>query len=96
MNIRDDSKKIVCYFLEQAVEWGDLDTQSSGKLFSYNTLAETLSLKDGRYCRVCCQYLREHGYITTHAKEDEPKEDELNIQRSVHLFSSAIDFLESA
>lgn len=93
MHIREDSKKIVRCFLEKAIEYGDLDLDSSGILFSYNGLAEALSLKDGKYCRICCQYLREHGYLVTHAKEN--GNDELSIQRSVRLSSSAIDFLET-
>lgn len=94
MGIREDCKKIVRYFLEKAIEYGSLDMDESGILFSYNSLAEALAFKDGKYCCICFQYLREHGYIATDTKERAA--DKLGVQRSVRLSSSAIDFLESA
>lgn len=94
MSIRNDSKKIVNYFLEKAVECGDLDMFSSNFSFSYDSLATTLDLKDGKYCRICCQYLVSHGYITVNTKEEEYT-DVLSVQRRASLSGSAIDFLET-
>ncbi len=93
MNIREDSKKIVQHFLEKAIEYGDFDLSSTNDTFSYNSLAETLGLESGRYCRVCCLYLRGQSHIVTFAKKED--DNIYNVRRSIRLLSSAVDFLES-
>lgn len=95
VNIPEDSKKIVRYFLEKAVEYGDLDMISSDFWFSYDSLASTLGFKDVKYCRICCQYLTGHAYIKIATQRKENSTDENSIQRCVRLSSSAIDFLET-
>lgn len=93
MSIREDCKKIVAYFLEKAIDCGDLNIDTNAVTFSYNDLAEKLNLKSGKYCRVCCQYLSGHGYITTHSTEE--SNNIFCIRRSIRLSCNAIDFLES-
>ena len=93
MGIREDSKRIVRYFLEKAIEIGDLDLCSSDFSFSYNSLAKDLELKSEKYCRICCQYLREHECIETHSIEK--ASDNFSTQRHVCLLAKAIDFLET-
>ena len=95
MSIPEDSKKIVRYFLDKAVEYGDLDMISSDFRFSYDSLASALDLKDGKYCCICCQYLTGHGYVDVKAQRKESDTDKNSVQRCVRLFSSAIDFLET-
>lgn len=90
MSIREDSKKIVRYFLDKAIACGDLCLDD--ERFSYNDLAATLGLQNGEYCRVCFQYLVGHGYLDAPSRENSM--DVLSSKRSVLLFYRAIDFLE--
>lgn len=94
MGILGDSKKIVRYFLGKAIECGDLSMFSSNFTFSYESLASDLDLKDGKYCRICCQYLESHGYITANVRKEDYA-DVLSGQRSIQLSGHAIDFLET-
>lgn len=82
MNIHEDSKKIIRYFLDKAIECGDLRKQFP---IQYDELAETLGFSNGKYCRVCCQYLKDMGYIIF------TKSTTIKIQ----VVGRAIDFLES-
>lgn len=90
VSVRDDSKKIIQHFLEHAIECGDLRQEFR---FQYNALSVMLSLQDGNYCRVCCQYLKEQGYIYLDSCADEDDPD--NKDMAIHLKACAIDFLES-
>lgn len=85
MSIRADSKKIIQYFLEKAIECGALNEFFP---LQYAELAQVLNFKDEKYCRVCCQYLNRMNYININrSKYDE----HLNIS----LNAPAIDFLET-
>ena len=90
MGIRNDSQKIVQYFLTKAIEYGDLRQQIT---FQYDTLAATLGLESGNYCRVCCQYLKDLGYISLYAERDKTNPNSNDYRTS--LTGRAIDFLES-
>lgn len=50
MSIRDDSKKIIRFFLSKVIECGDLDEYID---FNYESLANTLGLESAKHCRVC-------------------------------------------
>ena len=90
MCIRDDAKKIVRHFLEQAVVAGDLWEQFS---LQYDSLAAELQLQSGNYCRVCCQYLKELGYISLHSDKSARTPDSKSFRLT--LTARAVDFLES-
>lgn len=85
MSIREDAKKIVRHCLEKVVASGDLDW---GFDYTFNELAQTLSLKDVKYCRVCCQYLRKMGYINVDYGENDEG-------LKIWLSAAAVDFLET-
>lgn len=80
MSIHEDSKKIIRYFLDKAIECGNLREQFP---IQYGELAKTLGFSNGKYCRVCCQYLKDMGYI----KIIKPI--------GIEVVGRAIDFLES-
>lgn len=82
MSIHEDSKKIISYFLNKAIECGDLHEQFP---IQYDELAETLGFSNGKYCHVCCQYLKDMGHIKIIKSEP----------LSIEVVGRAIDFLES-
>jgi len=79
--IKDNSKKVIQYLLDQAISCGDLEALF---LIRYDTLAEELHLENEKLCRVCCQYLDRLGYI-----------DNDDGGRLTRLTAKGIDFLES-
>lgn len=82
MGIRENSKKIVRYLLEEAIKSGDLNHQS---FEDDDTLAKELGLEDVKFFIVCVQYLKDKGFITS-KKED--------TKRYLSVLASGIDFLE--
>lgn len=90
MNIREDSKKIIQFFLKQAIKCGDLRREF---LFQYDDLSVKMNLQDGNYCRVCCQYLNELGYIHLYSCASESNPDCKDME--IRIEARAIDFLES-
>lgn len=82
--IKDNSKKVIQYLLDQAISYGDLEAILS---IQYDTLAKELRLDSEKLCRICCQYLDQLGYISIISNEDGV--------RSVRLTAKGIDFLES-
>lgn len=84
MGIRKDSKKIINYYLAAAIDRGEL---SDRFLIQYDELAKALDLQNEKYCRICCTYLRDMGYINIYTNED---------GRYLSLRSTAIDFLEAS
>lgn len=84
MGIRKDSKKIISYYLAAAIECGELEDRF---LLQYDKLAEVLDLQSGKYCRICCIYLRDMGYINIYNDKN---------SRYLNLRSTAIDFLEAS
>ena len=83
MGIRENSKKIVQYYLDQVIKQGNLHTRF---LVQFDVLANALSLESAEYCRVCCQYLLQKGCLKVFEESADA--------RSIELHSSAIDFLE--
>jgi|GEM_PF-4027202 len=83
--IKDNSKKIIQYLLDQAISCGDLEALF---LIQYDTLAKELRLENGKLCRVCCQYLDRLGYINIVDNDD-------GGGRLTRLTARGIDFLES-
>lgn len=89
MDIRNDSKKIIQFFLLKVIERGDLIEPI---VFQYGDLAKELELESEKYCRVCCQYLCERGYIGLHSCRDRSNPQSKDMQ--MILGAAAIDFLE--
>ena len=81
--IKDNSKKIIQYLLDQAISCGDLEALF---LVQYDTLAKELCLENEKLCRVCCQYLNRLGYINIIDNDG---------VRLARLTPKGIDFLES-
>ena len=90
MSIREDSKKIIRYFLSKAIEYGSLDSLFA---LQYGELAQALDFQDENYCRVCCQYLSGKGYIDLKGTRSKANPESKDMR--LLLTSSAIDFLEA-
>jgi len=90
MGIQNDARKIIQHFLEKVIECGGFQAQF---IFQYDALATELGLQSGNYCRVCCQYLKDSGYITLHSYGD--KKDPGTTDRQITIMARAVDFLES-
>ena len=82
MGIRESSKKIVRYLLDEAIKSGDINHQS---FEDDAVLAKELGLEDVKFFIVCVQYLKDKGFITS-KKED--------TKRYLAVLASGIDFLE--
>ena len=82
MNIREDSKKIVRYFLEKAIDCGNLTEPFQ---VDYGALAKELNLKSGNYCCVCCAYLATTGRASLSIGDEADR---------LALNGYAVDFIE--
>lgn len=61
MSIRAESKKILSYLIEKAIEKGSLE---DGAFFDdYPTVAAATGVQNVSYCCICCEYLEQHKYI---------------------------------
>ena len=79
--IKEDAKKIVSYLLDIAVDHGNLSYRST---IRYDELSNQLKLESVNYCRVCCHYLSDQGYIF-HSEFDD------KLSAEVELHAVAID-----
>lgn len=82
MGIRENSKKIVRYLLEEAIKSGNLKHET---LIKDSDLAKKLEFDSEEFLVVCIQYLKEKGFITS---------DKGPEKRSLAALPGAVDFLE--
>lgn len=84
MGIRESSKKIVRYLLEEAIKSGDLNHQS---FVSDIDLSKELGFDNEKFLVVCVQYLKAKGFITSNKEKG---------KRYLTILASGIDFLEQS
>jgi len=82
--IKDNSKKVIQYLLDQVISCGDLEAMFP---IQYDALAKELGLENEKLCRICCQYLDRLGYVSIISDDDSG--------RLARLTVAGIDFLES-
>ena len=83
MFIREGARTIVNFVLNKAIEQGNLHDDF---YFDYEALAISLKLQDAKFCRICCQYLKDSNHIRLVERKDG--------SNMIALLGSAIDFLE--
>lgn len=83
--IRENSKQIIKYLLNQVIACGDLNESIC---IHYKSLSNSLNLESDKYCRVCMQYLESLGCVHVIDSDE-------NGNRQVCLTARGIDYLES-
>lgn len=82
MKIREESKKIVQYLLDEAINHGNLHREI---VLKNEDLAKNLGFESTEHLKVCIQYLSEKEIVAV---------SKVNNERRMSLTANAIDFIE--